>query len=450
MYFRMGSDGGINAMKGPPRSFVTVCRMTLAVAAITAWLGCRDPRPVVVVIGDMNSAAGSFGHHFADGVRVALEPFPVRVVSLDDRDSPSAARVKAASLVQDQRVVLVVGHSASATTIAAAGIYSQSGIPLIAPVATTDDLFPHGVPKDAVVFRLPPPNRVQALALVRHARERGIDRIVVVHVADGAYSDDMAANIRRVWIDPPALREVKVDPLEIGSDTSRYERELSRAIASAFNEMPPLRGRRAVAIATYYREAAIAIRAARLAGTLLGTEIEVVSTDGGLHPRVAEHAGEALRGVHFIFVGPSWQEFDPRGIIFQAYRQLHTNPRFPKDHPQREDQPRTWNRMWPSFMEYGYVAGVLAGRAIRVADSVSGQVTKNTVLLALESGGIQVGVGPWAVFEFQQPVHDGVWDPKHYFVSVFNVASVALNSDLDATWLRRSAVYTEADLEPRQ
>jgi ABC-type branched-subunit amino acid transport system substrate-binding protein len=53
-------------------------------------------------------------------------------VALDDSGDPELARQAAAALVVDPAVVAVVGHWQAETTAAAAPIYAQAGLPLLA------------------------------------------------------------------------------------------------------------------------------------------------------------------------------------------------------------------------------------------------------------------------------------------------------------------------------
>lgn len=82
-----------------------------------------------LAVREINAAGGVGGH------RVAL-------VALDDGGDPELAAQAAASLALDPAVVAVVGHYLPETTAAAAPIYAEAGLPLIAtgapPFAESD------------------------------------------------------------------------------------------------------------------------------------------------------------------------------------------------------------------------------------------------------------------------------------------------------------------------
>ena len=59
------------------------------------------------------------------------------VRGIDDGESEQVAKDSAKRLQKNPRVLAIIGHSTSATTIAAAPYYAASGIPLLMPIATS-------------------------------------------------------------------------------------------------------------------------------------------------------------------------------------------------------------------------------------------------------------------------------------------------------------------------
>ena len=124
-------------------------RLTLLALACTA-LPVLAADPLVVKIGHVAATSGSIAHLGKDnenGVRMALDELNAKGVKIgsqtarfelmaeDDAGDPKQGTAAAQKLV-DARVNGVVGHLNSGTAIPAAKIYSDAGIPQIAPSVT--------------------------------------------------------------------------------------------------------------------------------------------------------------------------------------------------------------------------------------------------------------------------------------------------------------------------
>lgn len=120
-----------------------------------------------------------------DGVYQAFHNSPtcnkarelISLVGFDDCGTSKGANKIARELQWNPRVLAVIGHATSGTTRAAGWIYSQAGIPLLMPIATSPNaVYPPGVKREANkrlqnCFRLPPSDdRVQAPAVAYVAR----------------------------------------------------------------------------------------------------------------------------------------------------------------------------------------------------------------------------------------------------------------------------------------
>ena len=120
--------------------------LALALAAVPALAA----EPMVIKIGHVAATSGSIAHLGKDnenGVRMALDELNAKGVKIggqavrfqlmaeDDAGDPKQGTAAAQKLV-DARVNGVVGHLNSGTAIPAAKIYSDAGIPQIAPSVT--------------------------------------------------------------------------------------------------------------------------------------------------------------------------------------------------------------------------------------------------------------------------------------------------------------------------
>jgi ABC-type branched-subunit amino acid transport system substrate-binding protein len=133
------------------------------------------------------------------GAETALKTSPrlsavrhiVALKGFDDGSLAIEARNFATSLKDRKDVIAVIGHATSQTTRAAIGRYSEFGIPIIMPIATSDlVMYPEEAPGKRVVnaFRLPPSDaRAQAPAVAYLVKVKNFSKVLIVQdVSEGA------------------------------------------------------------------------------------------------------------------------------------------------------------------------------------------------------------------------------------------------------------------------
>ena len=210
----------------PPRG----ARVVALVATLVGLLGiasCRnDSDPLVIGI------AGPFGqvrgHSMLIAARLAVKEINdaggingrrLQLDSLDDSASTRRAIAVAEQLRDDPRVVAVIGHLTSATTIAAAGIYKSGNHPVVAisPSASAPDL--SGI--STYMFRVCATDLVHGAYLARFAiQQLGARTASVIYLNDdygrgilGTFSDEFARLGGRVQSSDPMLPNTgDIDP----------------------------------------------------------------------------------------------------------------------------------------------------------------------------------------------------------------------------------------------
>jgi len=125
-----------------------------AVALATAFVGAVSAQEMVVKIGHVAPVSGpqaSYGKDNENGARMAIEDLNARGVTIggrkvrfelvaeDDAADPKQGTAAAQKLC-DAKVAGVAGHLNSGTTIPAAKVYNDCGIPHITPSATNPNL----------------------------------------------------------------------------------------------------------------------------------------------------------------------------------------------------------------------------------------------------------------------------------------------------------------------
>jgi branched-chain amino acid transport system substrate-binding protein len=161
-----------------------------ALVAVVGFAGCSSVQ--VVRIGHVAPLSGpmaNFGNDNQRGAQLAIEELNANapliagksvrfeLESEDDQADPRTAVAVARRLV-DEKVVAVVGHLNSGTSIPASRVYSAAGVPTITPSATNPRLTQQGLSQ---TFRLVADDRALGMALGRYAVQTlGGKRVVVI------------------------------------------------------------------------------------------------------------------------------------------------------------------------------------------------------------------------------------------------------------------------------
>ncbi|OIQ92586.1 leucine-specific-binding protein precursor [mine drainage metagenome] len=184
------------------------------------------PVAAVVKIGSVAPLSGGIAHLGKDnenGVRLAIEEANAKGVKIggkkvkfemlseDDQADPKVATTVAQKLI-DEKVVGVVGHLNSGTTIPASALYNQAGIPMISGSATNPQLTEQGFKN---VFRLVGRDDQQgpAVASYLHETMSKLKRVAIIDDST-AYGQGLANEVAKT------LRAdgVQVLPRESGTD----------------------------------------------------------------------------------------------------------------------------------------------------------------------------------------------------------------------------------------
>lgn len=177
--------------KAVARTFLNLFCLLPAGCWLLLLTGCGVTRPVVKIglVAPYEGRHRMTGYDVIYAVRLAVRErnaaggaggYGVEVVSLDDGGDPAAAVEQARKLALDAAVLGVIGHWRDDTTLAAAPVYSEAGLPLIAAGVGVPDLPSHS----HMVFRLYPANPDVERAVVRHVTSSlGLDRLMLIRDA---------------------------------------------------------------------------------------------------------------------------------------------------------------------------------------------------------------------------------------------------------------------------
>ena len=215
-------------------------KLALCVVAALALAACGDKKPapkaeaqksgpaaagLEVKIGHVAPLTGGIAHLGKDnenGARLAIDEANAAKIKIggkeakfallaeDDQADPKVGTTVAQKLV-DAKVVGVVGHLNSGTTIPASAIYNQAGIPMITGSATNPKLTEQGF---KVTFRTVGRDDQQGPAIASYLAESKKPKLVAVIDDATAYGEGIANEVEKTL----KAANIKVLPREKGTD----------------------------------------------------------------------------------------------------------------------------------------------------------------------------------------------------------------------------------------
>src|SRR5690606_26324498 len=204
------------------------------------------------------------------------------------------------AFVNDPRIVAVIGHANSASSLAASQIYNAAGVVQIAPT-TTAPVYGEAGPFS---FRMVPSDAFQAEDLARARRHHWPDsRVAVVHV-----NDDYGRGLQRVL--RPQLDSVVYEGMYADNGDSTDVVRLSAALVDADAQLLFWIG----------RPSTLGMLLARVRTEL--PDLAVVCTDACDVASVYRNTGGRFTGIHFVrFTDPIAS--DSASIAFRdRYREV--------------------------------------------------------------------------------------------------------------------------------
>lgn len=118
---------------------------------------------------------------------------PFRILIADDANDPERAKALATALVQNTDVLAVIGHGTSRTSLAAAPIYQQGQMVMIAPTSTSTELSQVAKAADGgnYIFRTIPSDQFTGTTLARHALAQNKSKALVFFNSQSSYSKSL-------------------------------------------------------------------------------------------------------------------------------------------------------------------------------------------------------------------------------------------------------------------
>lgn len=199
-----------------PLFWIALLGIVLALAAIgrTLLVETGEPeRPVVslAVVAPLTGESAAAGMEIRNAATVAIDDLNdligdgprIELLFFDDRGDPDLATTIARQIVADDRIVGVIGHSTSTTSMAAAPVYADANMPVITGQATTDALsdYPN-------YFRTIFSNRDEARILTQYLFvDLNQDKVSIV-VGPSDYEQSLAASFEQEYASKGAVANI--------------------------------------------------------------------------------------------------------------------------------------------------------------------------------------------------------------------------------------------------
>jgi branched-chain amino acid transport system substrate-binding protein len=265
-----------------------------ALLAPLAQLGCGNPSADELLLGEYGSLTGNdsnFGQSTKNGIEIALQDLaarsggtigglPVRVIVEDDQGRPEEAATVVQKLVNQDRVVAVLGEVASSRSLAGAPICQTGGVPMITPSSTNPQVTAVG----DYIFRMCFLDDFQGRVMARFAAENlGLRRAAILKDVKNDYSIGLSRYFSEAFT---ALGGAIVVEQAYSAGDQDFRAQLTAIKASE----PDI-----LVVPGYYTEAGLIARQARE----LGLAQPLLGGDGWESEQLIGIGGEALEGCYF-------------------------------------------------------------------------------------------------------------------------------------------------------
>jgi len=271
-------------------------RLGLAAVALIALaaLGCGGSTTDELVIDEYGSLTGGdadFGQSTRKGVELAMDELmakkqgkigglKVRVVVEDDQGKPEEAATVVQKLVNQDRVIAVIGEVASGRSMAGGPICQQAGVPMISPSSTNPKVTQIG----DYIFRMCFIDPFQGTVMAKFAAQNlKLVKVAILKDVKNEYSVGLAQFFTQAFT---GLGGKIVAEQAYSSGDQDFRAQLT-SIKAQHPE--------AIFLPGYYTEAGLIARQARE----LGIKVPILGGDGWESDQLIGIGGEALEGCFY-------------------------------------------------------------------------------------------------------------------------------------------------------
>jgi branched-chain amino acid transport system substrate-binding protein len=179
--FLLGVSAGALAVSGQARAQGTIKIGTvLSVTGPASFLGDPEDKTLKLYVDKINAAGGILGKK-------------IELVVYDDGGDASKARTFATRLIEDDKVVAMVGGSTTGTTMAMIPVFEEAKVPFISLAGAIEVVDP--VRK--YVFKTPHTDRMACEKIFENLKQRNLTKVAMISGTDG-FGSSMRAQCVKV------------------------------------------------------------------------------------------------------------------------------------------------------------------------------------------------------------------------------------------------------------
>lgn len=277
---------------------IPVLAVALALAVLAAGCGAKGGAgggKDELVIGEYGSLTGNdadFGNSTKRGVELAVDELtagpaqgkigglPIRVEVDDDQGKPEEAATVVQKLINQDRVLAVIGEVASSRSLAAAPICQQNQIPMISPSSTNIKVTQVG----DYIFRMCFLDDFQGEVMARFtAQNLGLKKVAILKDVKNDYSVGLTGVYTKAFTN---MGGQIVTEQAYGAGDQDFRAQLTAIKAKA---------PQAIFVPGYYGEVGLIARQAKE----LGIKAPLIGTDGWESDQLISIGGDALEGAYY-------------------------------------------------------------------------------------------------------------------------------------------------------
>lgn len=263
-----------------------------ALATVLTTAGCTKKSSNEIVIGQYGSMTGgqaTFGQSTDEGVRLAIDEVnaaggikgkKIRLVTMDTEGKPEQAVSVAKRLIEQEKIVALVGEVASSLSLAVAPIAQASKIPMVTPSSTNPKVTDVGDYIFRTCFIDPFQGTVMAKFAVENLKAK---KVAILRDVKSDYS---------VGLSDFFILKLKELGGEVVEDTSYQAGDVDFKA-----QLTKIKGKNpdAIFIPGYYTEVGLIARQAKE----LGLKQPLLGGDGWDSTKLSEIGGKAVDGSYF-------------------------------------------------------------------------------------------------------------------------------------------------------
>lgn len=281
--------------------------LVLIVVAICFLSNCSksEKEYVIAIASSLSGSLAENGKDMSNGAKLAfdeinnkggLKGVKIKYELFDDQADPKMAVNVANKIVQNEKIIAVVGHLTSGCMSAASKVYFDKGIPVIMPVPTNPKITKKGYTN---LFRVPPTDDEQAPYLAKYIISKDPNALIAIVHDLTTYGLGFANSFKDTY--ESFGKEI------LAFEGAQKEEKSYRSLITKLKNLNPTY---IVLGSTYDMGAPFARQMKEL-----GLKSTILSGDGCFGSAFIEQAGNAAEGSIVSFIAPD-KGFSPESIDF--------------------------------------------------------------------------------------------------------------------------------------